>query len=138
MPAADPLDGVRTILLVDWPTAEGPATLLRAGYDVYGHEPDGLRRYVIDDGEGRFELEGGGWLADRMVDDVPAPDLVCTFRPPEEQDEIVADAIRRGATVFWVEEGEGTAESARATAEAAGLTFVDGASLWKTVSARRG
>jgi predicted CoA-binding protein len=138
MPATDPLDGVRTILLVDWPGPEGPATLIRAGYEVYGHEPDGLRQHHVDDSAGRFALEGGAWLADRMVDDVPAPDLVCTYRPVEEQPEIVADAIKRGARVFWVEPGEGTSPEARAAAEAAGLTFVDGVSLFETVSARSG
>lgn len=132
------LSGVRTILLVDWPTPEGPATLIRAGYAVYGHEPDGLREHVIDEAAGRFPLEGGEFLADRMVDEVSGVDLVCTFRPPEEQVEMVEDAIDRGARVFWVEPGEGTSEEARAAAEAAGLAFVDGASLWGTVSGLRG
>ena len=127
------LSGVRTILLVDWPTQESPAALLRAGYTVFGHEPDGLREHAIAPDDGRFPLEGGGFLADLPVGDVPSVDLVCTFRPPEEQPEIVADAIARGASVFWVEPGEGTSPQARAEAAAAGLEVVDGVSLWQTV-----
>lgn len=127
------LSRVRTILLVDWPTQESPAALLRAGYAVFGHEPDGLREHAISPDEGRFALEGGGFLADRAVDDVPSVDLVCTFRPPEEQPEIVADAIARGASVFWVEPGEGTSPEARDAAAAAGVAFVDDVSLWRTV-----
>jgi hypothetical protein len=49
------LEGASTIELVDWPSQEVPATLLRAGYRVVGHEPDGFKSYVIvdDDPEGR-------------------------------------------------------------------------------------
>ena len=127
------LERVRTILLVDWPTQELPAALLRAGYLVFGHEPDGLREHAIAPDEGRFPLEGGGFFVDRMVDEVPAADLVCTYRPADEQPEIVAGAIERGAFAFWVEEGESSSADARASAEAAGLTFVDGISIWRTV-----
>ena len=137
------LESVRTILLVDWPGPEQPAALVRAGYEVYGHEPDGFRRHGVaasaDAGDPAcrsFPLEGGEHLVSWMVASHPTPELVCTYRPPEEQPEIVATAIEAGARAFWVEEGAGgTSPDARSAAESAGLTFVDGASLGGTVTA---
>jgi predicted CoA-binding protein len=62
-------------------------------------------------------------------------DIVSVFRPPEEQHDLLRQAIEAGARVFWVHPGVDTAPELAAMAEAAGLTFVDGVSIVDEVSA---
>jgi predicted CoA-binding protein len=134
------LRSARTIELVDWPHQDVPATLIRAGFDVFGHEPDGLRRYLVVDArpevERSFPLDDGGWLTHELVDALPAEvDIVNTSRPPEEQTEIARDAATAGARVFWVQDGVASSDEARQVALDAGMRFVDGACI--TAAARR-
>jgi len=83
------LESATTVEFIDWPHQDVPGTLIRAGYSVVGHEPDGYRTYVIDDKEpaGRvFPLTGGGYLVSHLRDTLPERvDIVNTFRPAEEQ-----------------------------------------------------
>ena len=120
----------RTIELVDWPHPDVPATLHRAGYLVVGHEPDSYKRYHVseDRGEGRsFELGDGSFLVSDDIPQLPERvDVVCTYRPPEEQLEIARDAVKIGARGFWVEPGEGTSDEARTFVTGAGLLLVEG------------
>lgn len=135
------LETCTTIELVDWPRAELPAALDLAGYVVVGHEPDGYKRYQVteaalpDGGPSRtFPLKAGGFLLSQPIAGLPAGiDIVSTFRPAEEQVEIVRDAIAAGARAFWVEPGEGTSPEAREIALGAGLAFFDGESIQEAV-----
>ena len=131
------LEATTTVELIDWPHQDVPATLIRAGYRVVGHEPDGFKTYVIVDDEpaGRlFLLEGGGFLTSTPLDSLPALiEIVNTYRPAEEQAEIARGAIEIGAKVLWIQPGEGTSAEAREIAEAAGLVFVEGVDIAKAV-----
>ena len=130
------LRSASTIELVDWPHQSVPAALDRAGYDVVGHEPDSIKRYRVEDaeatGEGcrSFPLDDGTFLVSRSIPSLPdTVDVVCTYRPAEEQPEIARDAIANGAKAFWVEPGETVSDEARQLTLAAGLAFVDGESI---------
>lgn len=124
------LRDAKTIELVDWPGADVPATLHRAGYLVVGHEPDGFKRYHVAaeaGGSRSFALADGAFLISDAIPALPEKvDIVGTYRPPEEQLEIARDAARIGARVFWIEPGEGTSDEARAFATQAGMQFVEG------------
>jgi predicted CoA-binding protein len=131
------LEAATTVELIDWPHQDVPATLIRAGYTVLGHEPDGLKTYVVVDDEpaGRsFPLEGGAFLTSTPLDALPdGIGIVNTFRPAEEQEEIARGAIAIGAQVLWIQPGESTSAAAGAIAEAAGLTFVEGVDIAQAV-----
>ena len=132
-------DGVATIQLYDWPHQEVPGILLRAGFTVYGHAPDGYHVHKIADVEpdaGRaFPVAGDRWLVAHGLDGPPpAVDLVCTFRPPDEQPDIVRMAIELGAKTFWVQEPAEPSEDARLLAEQAGLNWVDSVAIEQVVS----
>ena len=137
------LEDATTIELVDWPHQDVPATLHRAGYSVVGHEPDGYKHYEIvegvpvDPGEGRsFPLEDGTFLLGRPLDVMPeVVDIVCVFRPPEEQHDLLRQAIEAGIRVFWIHPGVETAPDLAALVEEAGMTFVDGVSIVDAVRA---
>ncbi len=123
----------RTVALYDWPGAEMPAALHRAGYLVVGHEPDGPKHYHVSsaaDGPDSFRLADGNFLLSTNLDRLPGSvDIVGTYRPPDEQPEIARDAAKLGAKCFWIEPGEGSSEAARALATEAGMLFVDGEGL---------
>ena len=126
------LEGATTIELIDWPHQDVPATLLRAGYVVVGHEPDGYKTYLIveDEPEGRVFPVAGGYLTSTPLDALPGTiDIVNTYRPADEQPDIARGAIAVGARVLWIQPGEATSEEARTIAERAGLTFVEGVDI---------
>ncbi len=131
------LEDATTIELVDWPHQEVPAALFRAGYNVLGHEPDGYKIYEIvhqspvDPGEGRtFPLADGALLISRPLDVMPETvDIVSVFRPPEEQADLLRQAIEAGARAFWIHPGVETAPDLAALVEAAGMLFVDAVSI---------
>ena len=130
------LRAASTIELVDWPHQSVPAALDLAGYLVVGHEPDSIKRYRVEEAEATgdgcrsFPLDDGRFLVSRNIPSLPETiDVVCTYRPAEEQPEIARDAIANGAKVLWVEPGEASSDEARELALAAGLAFVDGESI---------
>ena len=126
------LESATTIELVDWPHQDVPATLIRAGYAVVGHEPDGYKTYVIVEQEpdGRLFPVTGGYLTSSPLDALPdAVDIVNTFRPADEQPEIARGAIAAGARALWIQQGESTSAEARGIVEAAGLIFIDGVDI---------
>jgi predicted CoA-binding protein len=131
------LEGATTVELIDWPHQDVPATLIRAGYSVVGHEPNGYRAYTIVDEEpaGRvFPVAGGGYLATQPLAALPDQiEIVNTFRPANEQPGIARGAVEIGARVLWIQPGESTSEEARAIAEAEGLAFVDGVDIGQAV-----
>ena len=128
---------VDTIQLIDWPHQEVPGTLLRAGFAVFGHEPSGYHRHAIAPeapAEGRSFPVAGGWLTAEAIDEAPPADIVCTFRPPEEQPDIARMAIAAGAKVLWVQQPAEPSLEAQVIAEAAGLAFVHGVGIEAIVS----
>jgi hypothetical protein len=138
------LEGAKTIELVDWPHPDVPATLDRAGYLVVGHEPDGYKHYEVvvdpaDAAAGRsFPLDDGAYLVCRPLGVLPDRiDIVNTFRPAEEQPDIVREALKIGARVIWLEPGQATSAEARKIAEDAGATFIDGVGIAETVRGLR-
>ena len=136
------LKSATAIYLIDWPDAEIPATLVRAGYTVVaptyppveGGSPFLLHEVSSDapqpeDGT-TFALSDGSHLYFRPLDALPAAiDIVSTYRPADEQVEIVEEAIRLGAKVIWVEPGTTTSSQAKERATSAGLAFVEDESI---------
>jgi predicted CoA-binding protein len=137
------LEDTTTIELVDWPHQEVPAVLHLAGYLVVGHELDGFKVYEVeavapvDPGDGRaFPLDDGRLLISRPLETMPETvDIVCVYRPPSEQHDLLRQAIEAGARTFWVHPGVETAPDVAAMTEAAGMTFVDGVSIVDAVRA---
>jgi hypothetical protein len=134
------LESASVIELVDWPHQSVPATLFHAGYVVVGQEPGGFMSYVVaaepqDAAAGRsFPLESGGYLVSRPIAGLPAKvDIVNTFRPAEEQPDIVRAAIALGAKAVWVQPGETVSDEAQQIATAAGLAFVEGVCIAETM-----
>jgi len=131
------LESATTVEFIDWPHQDVPGSLIRAGYSVVGHEPDGYRTYVIDDREpdGRvFPLAGSGYLVSQLRDALPERvDIVNTFRPAEEQADIARGAIEIGAKALWIQPGESVSADARDIAESAGLGYVEGVDIAEAV-----
>ena len=114
-----------TILLVDFPGAAYPTGLVRAGYTVVGHEPDGYKQYTVV----------GDELVTTAIDAPPQGiDIVNLFRPPEEQAELVEIAIKLRARSVWILAPEPPSPVARELAEASGLPFITGVNLAELVS----
>ena len=149
MPSDDLLDllqGAQVVEIVDWPSAEVPASLVRAGVTVVAQrhpapppdEPQFVLHEVSADaaGDERFPLEGGGFLTFRFVDVQPGPvDLVSCFRPPEEQPAIVVVARELGARALWIEPGTASSPDAKKAAEDAGLRWIEGTSVREVAAA---
>ena len=132
----DELRAASTIELVDWPHQSVPAALDRAGFLVVGHEPDSIKRYRVEDAEASgdgcrsFPLDDGGFLVSRDIPGLPESiDVVCTYRPADEQPAIARDAIANGAKLLWIEPGESSSDEARDLALQSGVAFVDGESI---------
>lgn len=128
------LVGVRSILLVDYPSREVPDALARAGLDVTVHGgpgPEDWFAYEMVDGE----------VVERRVGRRPEhAEVVCTYRPLAELPEIVEHARAVGAHTIWIHSGltpdgerdpsgcwlpDEDAAAARAAVESAGLVYVD-------------
>src|SRR5687767_10645 len=89
-----PLAGVRSVVLIDWPSREVPDTLARSGLAVVSNDgPDEYNAYELVGDEVRV----------RKVDGLPKrADLVYTHRPIDELPEIVDAAKTVGATAVWI------------------------------------
>jgi hypothetical protein len=120
--SATVLEGVTTVLLVDWPEKAVPEAWVRAGYETHSHEgpePDEYYVYVTNGDE--IAMTKTGRAPDRI-------DLVYTYRPADELEEIVEFAKARGARIVWFEvsrANQDMADDARAIVERAGLAYVD-------------
>lgn len=130
--AAGPLAGVRSVVLIDWPSRDVPDALARRGLTVASNDgPDEYNAYELVGDEVRV----------RSVDGPPVrADLVYTHRPIDELPEIVDTATALGAKTVWLQSGRDAsgakdprgcwlsaddAREARAIVEAAGLRYVD-------------
>ncbi len=124
----------RTVLVVDWPSEDVPATLARAGMRVFvrgGPGPDQYTERDVVDGE----------IVVRPVGRPPErADLVYSYRPIDELPTIVALAQDLGAGTVWIQSGrdaDGASDvtgcwlspedeqEARLIVESAGLRYID-------------
>jgi hypothetical protein len=145
--AARVLAETRSVLVIDWPSRDVPASLVFAGFTVFvkgGPGPADYAAWVLDSGETVPRPLG------REPDQV---DLVYCHRPFSELPGIVTLARRLGARAFWWQTGltsDGgkdpsgcwapTEESrpARELAAAAGLAYIDDVYIADAVRARGG
>ncbi len=127
------LTEAKVVALVDWPSADVPRTLVRAGFGVfslnrlrntaaaYAWYPE--RDDVPDEASVTlFEPadEGDGYLVARPAAAVPAPvDILNVFRPDDELPGLARLAIQLGAKALWlqldVDRGEGHRRELRAS-----------------------
>ncbi len=142
------LTEAKVVALVDWPSADVPRTLVRAGFGVfslnrlrntaaaYAWYPE--RDDVPDEASVTlFEPadEGDGYLVARPAAAVPAPvDILNVFRPDDELPGLARLAIQLGAKALWLQPGS-TSTEAKVIAETAGLAFVDGVDIAAAVRA---
>jgi predicted CoA-binding protein len=115
------LGSARTVLVVDWPTADVPATLARAGLQVFVRGGPGPNQYTA------HELAGTDVVVRQVGHPPDQADLVYFYRPVDELPEIVELARSLGARAVWLTPQ--TAEEdewARGIVESAGLDYVGG------------
>jgi predicted CoA-binding protein len=130
------LRDARGVLVVDWPSADVPESLARAGYKVYVKGGPGPRDFTVR------ELDGNDVVARPLGDRPERVDVVYAHRPLGELAGIVELGKQLGARVLWWQTGlsgpevkdprgcwvpQEDSRQARALAEAAGLSYVDDA-----------
>ena len=134
--AEEILAQARTVLVVDWPAPEVPASLARAGLRVFVHggpRPDEYTEHEVV----------GSQIVVRHIGRAPdQADLVYSYRPLAELPEIVALARSVGARAIWAHppaqlSGEED-ERARRVVEAAGLRYVCASDIVEQVRGVRG
>src|SRR5205814_10154827 len=97
--AIEILNGVKTVLVIDWPSKEVPELLARRRINVVvrgGPGPEDYSAYEVKDGEMVVRRTGG------------APkhaDLIYTYRPLSELPGIIASAKELGAGTIWSQSG---------------------------------
>ena len=120
--AADELlASARTVLVVDWPTADVPAALARSGLRVFVRGGPGPDQYT--------EHEAAGTeIVVRQVAHAPdRADLVYSYRPVDELPDIAALARSLGARAVWATPRSPEEDQrAREIVESAGLHYVGG------------
>jgi predicted CoA-binding protein len=138
------LAGMKTVLLVDWPSRDVPDTLARSGFTVVSNDgPDEYNAYEMEGGEVR--VRDAGQLP-------KTADLLYTHRPIDELPEIVDTAKAVGAKAVWIQSGrdktgakdprgswlsEADSASARKVVEAAGLSYIESPYIADAVRAKR-
>ena len=145
--AARILAEARSVLVIDWPSRDVPASLTFAGYTVFVKGGPGPADYAA------WELDSGEPVSRQLGREPGRVDLVYCHRPFGELPGIVALARRLGARAFWwqtgLTSGSGKDPSgcwvppeqsrqARELAAAAGLAYVDDVYIADAVRARAG
>jgi hypothetical protein len=131
--AEQALAAASAILVVDWPSRDGPDTLARSGLAVIADEgPPGNYR--------RYDVHGGAVQVRTLAHAPERVDIVYAHRPVDELPEIVLTAKQLGATTVWIQSGRDSggrkeptgcwlapddARRAREIVEGAGLRYVD-------------
>ena len=143
--AARVLADTKSVLVIDWPSRDVPASLAFAGFTVSvkgGPGPADYNAWYIESGE----------PVSRPLGHEPARvDLVYCHRPSSELPGIIALAGRLGARALWWQTGlagdgtkhpsgcwvpPGESDQARELAAAAGLAYVDDVYIADAVRAR--
>src|SRR5689334_1651921 len=137
----DPIEVLRSarhVVVQDFPSQDVPDTLARAGLivTIYGGP-------AADDVT-QSELVGGS-VAHRHPGRYPeSADLLCTYRPLDELDAIIAEARRLGARTVWRQYAPGmdaaldpNADTWRHRITQAGLDYVDTPQITEAAQALR-
>ena len=132
--AARILAEARSVLVIDWPSRDVPASLALAGYIVFVNGGPGQADYAA------WELDGGEPMSRPLGREPESVDLVYCHRPFGELPGIIALARRLGARALWWQTGLTSgggkdpagcwappeeSRQARELAGAAGLAYVD-------------
>ena len=132
--AARVLAEARSVLVIDWPSRDVPASLVFAGFTVFVKGGPGPADYAA------WDLDGGEPVSRPLGREPDRVDLVYCHRPFGELPGIVALARRLGARAFWWQTGLASgggrhpsgcwvppeeSRQARDLAAAAGLAYID-------------
>ena len=143
--AARVLAEARSVLVIDWPSRDVPASLTFAGYAVFVKGGPGPADYAV------WELDSGEPVSRPLGREPDRVDLVYCHRPFGELPGIVAMAGGLGARAFWWQTGltgDGgkdptgcwvppeESRQARGLAAAAGLSYIDDVYIADAVRAR--
>ena len=145
--AARVLAETRSVLVIDWPSRDVPASLVFADYTVFVKGGPGPADYAA------WELDSGEPVSRPLGREPDRVDLVYCHRPFGELPGIVALAGRLGARAFWWQTGltsgrgkdpsgcwtpPDQSRQARELAAAAGLAYIDDVYIADAVRARGG
>ena len=143
--AARILADTKSVLVVDWPSRDVPASLTFAGFAVFVKGGPGPADYNA------WELDSGTPVSRPLGRALDRVDLVYCHRPFGELPGIIALAGRLGARALWWQTGlasdgtkdpsgfwvpSGESDQARELAAAAGLAYVDDVYIADAVRAR--
>ena len=133
--AARVLADTKSVLVIDWPSRDVPASLAFAGFTVFVKGGPGPADYAA------WQLDGGEPVSRPLGRAPDRVDLVYCHRPFGELSGIVALAGRLGARALWWQTGltsggdgkdpsgcwvpPGETQQARELAAAAGLAYID-------------
>ena len=143
--AARVLAETTSVLVIDWPSRDVPASLAIAGFTVFVKGGPGPADYNA------WELDSGEPVSRPLGREPSRVDLVYCHRPLRELPGIIALAGRLGARALWWQTGlasdggkdpsgcwvpPGESRQARDLAAAAGLAYVDDVYIADAVRAR--
>jgi predicted CoA-binding protein len=143
--AARVLADTRSVLVIDWPSRDVPASLAFAGFTVVVKGGPGPADYNT------WQLDGGEPVSRPLGHEPSGVDLVYCHRPLRELPGIIALAGRLGARALWWQTGlagdgirdpsgcwvpPGESDQARDLAAAAGLAYVDDVYIADAVRSR--
>lgn len=129
----DLFNGVKTVLVIDWPSKEVPETLALAGFKVVVHGGPGPEDYSA------YEVQDNKVVSRRIGHPPERAELVYSYRPLSELSQTIAAAKQVRAKTLWTQSGvspdgqknqkgcwlpDEELQSARNQVEAAGLTYV--------------
>ena len=101
MTAKDIFEGVKSILVIDWPSREVPEQLALAGFEVIVRGGPGPQEYSS------YQAKGGQVVACRLGHPPDRADLIYCYRPVSELPEILAAARQLHARTLWTQSGRG-------------------------------
>ena len=143
---AQTLETAERIVVVDWPSKDVPDSLARAGLEVWVHGGPERDNWSIQ------EVGDDDKVVGRKTSTPPvSADLVYSYRPLQELNEILDLATRLGAKAIWLQSGKGEGGNhdprgtwmseedrkvARAAVEGSGFTYVDGPYIGDVARAR--
>lgn len=99
MTAREIFAGVKSILVIDWPSKEVPEALARAGFEVVVRGGPGPEDYSC------YEVKGGQVVARRLGRAPERADLVYCYRPLNELPGVIASAQALHARTIWTQSG---------------------------------
>jgi hypothetical protein len=128
------LSNCSTVLLIDWPSAEVPDTLARAGWTVHVKGGPGAGDFSLR------ELHNGAVTSRETGHRPDRVDLIYVHRPVAELAQVIKMARDMGARALWYQSGltsdgardacgcwlsQEDSRQARAAVERAGLLYLD-------------